>query len=85
VTRKFDELARNLAQSVTRRSALKKFSVGIAGVALAALGLVSKADANPDGGKGGGNCNHCRGDYGCAPNDTACMQRCATKCCVICN
>jgi Tol biopolymer transport system component len=32
---KFDELAKELAQSVTRRGALKKFSVGIAGVLLA--------------------------------------------------
>ena len=42
---KFDELARGLAQSVTRRGALKKFGVGLAGVALASLGLVNKAEA----------------------------------------
>jgi len=30
---KFDELAKNMAQSVTRRGALKKFGVGIAGLA----------------------------------------------------
>jgi len=43
----FDELARNLAQSVTRRAALKKFSVGLAGLALAYFGLASKAEAAP--------------------------------------
>jgi len=43
----FDELTKNLAQSVTRRGALKKFGVGLAGVALAALGVVNKAAAGP--------------------------------------
>ena len=42
---KFDELAKSLAQSVTRRGALKKFGVGLAGLALASLGLASKAQA----------------------------------------
>ena len=36
---KFDELARGLAQSVTRRAALKQFGVGLAGIALATMGL----------------------------------------------
>src|SRR5947208_3935304 len=39
MTNKFDELANGLAQSVTRRHALKKFSIGIAGMALACFGL----------------------------------------------
>lgn len=39
----FDELAKSLAQSVTRRAALKKFGVGLAGMALACLGLANKA------------------------------------------
>ena len=42
---KFDELAKGLAQSVTRRGALKKFGVGLVGMALAAFGLVKKAEA----------------------------------------
>ena len=42
---KFDELTKGLAQSVTRRGALKKFSVGLAGMALACLGLTNKAHA----------------------------------------
>ncbi len=42
---KFDELAKGLAQSVTRRQALKKFGVGLAGVALACFGLANRAAA----------------------------------------
>jgi len=42
---KFDELTKSLAQSVTRRAALKRFGVGLAGMALACFGLASKAGA----------------------------------------
>ena len=42
---KFDKLAKGLAQSVTRRGALKKFGLGLAGIALATLGLANKAQA----------------------------------------
>ena len=42
---KFDELTRDLAQSVTRRQALRRFGVGLAGVALAMLGLPDKSQA----------------------------------------
>ena len=48
---KFDELAKGLAQSVTRRAALKKFGVGLASIALASLGLERKALANSGGGR----------------------------------
>jgi hypothetical protein len=41
----FDELAKGLARSVTRRQALKKFGVGLAGMALACFGLADKAEA----------------------------------------
>jgi len=41
----FDDLTKSLAQSVTRRAALKKFSVGLAGMALACFGLANKANA----------------------------------------
>jgi len=44
---KFDELTKAMAQSVTRRAALKKFGVGLAGMALACLGLVNKAEGRP--------------------------------------
>src|SRR5262245_25771203 len=36
---RFDELTKSLAQSVTRRAALKTFGFGLAGVALARFGL----------------------------------------------
>jgi len=42
---KFDELTKSMAQSVTRRAALKKFGVGLAGLALACFGLANKARA----------------------------------------
>jgi hypothetical protein len=41
----FDELAKGLAKSVTRRGALKRFSLGFLGVALATLGLANRAQA----------------------------------------
>src|SRR5919108_1652891 len=41
----FDELTKGMAQSVTRRAALKKFGPGLAGMALVAFGLASKARA----------------------------------------
>lgn len=44
---KFDELTRNMAQSVTRRQALRKFGVGLVGMALACFGLTNKAEADP--------------------------------------
>ena len=60
---KFDELAKGLAQSVTRRGALKKFGVGFAGILLASLGLANKADADPGHCKPPGRkCHH---DYEC--------------------
>ena len=59
---KFDELTKNLAQSVTRRGALKKFGVGLAGVALASLGLANEAKA-AGGCKASGN--RCRHDIDC--------------------
>ena len=83
---KFDELTKAMAQSVTRRGVLKKFGVGLAGVALAWLGLANKAHAHPAGSKGHGNCNNCTGApyYGCAPNDLACMKKCQQQCCYLC-
>ncbi len=46
MSNKFDELTKGMAQSVTRRAALKKFGVGVAGMALACFGLTNKAEAN---------------------------------------
>ena len=42
---KFDELTKTMAQSVTRRAALERFAVGLAGMALACFGLANKAEA----------------------------------------
>lgn len=41
----FDELTKGLAQSVTRRAALKRFGLGLAGMALACFGLANSAQA----------------------------------------
>ena len=78
----FDELARGLAQSVTRRAALKKFGVGLAAVVLASLGLANKAEANQ---KTTFVCN-CSGTvayFGCDPQGRKfdrCVQYCAPRC-----
>jgi len=42
---KFEELAKNLAQSATRLYELMKFSVNLAGIALVCLALASRAEA----------------------------------------
>jgi len=66
---KFDELTKQMAQSVTRRAALKKFGVGLAGMALACFGLANKAEA--------GN--------GCKPSGSFCTQgnQCCSGSCAI--
>ena len=73
----FDQLAKGMAQSVTRRAALKKFGVGLAGMALACFGLANRAEAakcNPAGvqcysGFASGNpswdCRKCCNGYTC--------------------
>ena len=77
---KFDELARGLAQSVTRRGALKKFGFGLAGVALASLGLANTAGAHPKP-------FHCRcykPYYGCDPTKVT-FFNCTTYCGSVCS
>ena len=83
---KFDELAKGLAQSVTRRQALRRFGVGLAGALLASLGLPNKAEA---GGHGHPTieckkrCDKCRSyPYGCKPdvNFEACTFDCGACC-----
>ena len=82
---KFDELAKGLAQSVTRRGALKRFVIGLAGIALASLRLPNQA-YGARGGHGGGNkgCNHCRYPYGCdklpVDQQTGCFLYCNGIC-----
>jgi hypothetical protein len=75
----FDELTKGLAQSVTRRGALKKFGLGVVGMALAALGLANRAYAAKP-------LYHCqcnnRPNWGCEryPNISECIAYCATRC-----
>lgn len=80
----FDEMTKGLAQSVTRRGALKKFGVGLAGMALATLGLAPRAQ----GAKAGLHCNcHNTSTYGCERSYSVgsqayydCVSNCAGKC-----
>src|SRR5262245_29933866 len=74
----FDEIAKGFAQSVTRRSALTKFGVGLTGIALATLGFTSQAHADKGGQKHGKRCNRCISPYGCA--DESCIDRCISYC-----
>src|SRR5438552_2649515 len=78
---KFDELAKGLAQSVTRRGALKKFALGLTGIALASLSppntvhagrggqskTFGKCQADPQTGTLTGTCIYATagGDLGC--------------------
>ena len=57
---KFDELAKGLAHSVTRRAALKKFGLGLAGAVLASFGLTNTAEA--------------RGSYTCCTYEGICYE-----------
>lgn len=84
---KFDQLAKGLAQSVTRRQALKKFGVGLAGMALACFGLAyvvqagSKACSGP-----GGYCSGASTNFKCCPGLKCCGRKvdgygiCGTSC-----
>lgn len=60
---KFDELTKGLAQSVTRRGALKTFSAGLAGMMLACFGLANQARAAKGGCKSQGS--KCSKDSDC--------------------
>src|SRR5438034_446369 len=56
---KFDELAKGLAGSTTRRQVLKRFGIGLTGMALACLGLANRAKADAGNCKpSGANCQH---------------------------
>jgi len=68
---KFDELTKSMAQSVTRRAALKKFGVGLAGMALACFGLASKAEARR---------GHCRPTGSLCKNFNDCKLCCSGIC-----
>jgi hypothetical protein len=69
----FDELAKRLAQSTTRRQALKRFGLGLAGMALACFGLANRGEAAS---KGNGECNP---PAGCDPSVSCCCHRGKTQ------
>ena len=76
---KFDELTKDLAQSVTRRGALKKFGIGFAGFALAALGLATTNARSAPPIK----CNCKKPYYGCLhypDRYDACIFLCSSLC-----
>jgi hypothetical protein len=72
---KFDEPAKGLAQSVTRRQAFKKFGVGFAGMVLACFGVANKAEADKVCLPGGHACSNdlppCCNSYHCKPVSSA--------------
>jgi len=82
---KFDELTKGLAQSVTRRAALKQFGVGLAGMALACFGVANKAEAQstclPSGYKCKGNNDCCSGQCVTYPAQVGWPRRPAVKQC----
>jgi len=80
---KFDELTKYLAQSVTRRGALKKFAAGLAGIAAASLGLANRVQA----GNKRYHCNcklgydhGCYARYGFTDEGAACVRYCSFHC-----
>src|SRR5690242_5266832 len=79
----FDELTKRLAQSVTRRAALKKFGVGLAGMALACFGLANSAEAGSSRCRCVTNADCPTGDI-CSPSGTCVPNWCdtnANSCC----
>jgi hypothetical protein len=76
---KFDELAKGLAQSVTRRQALKRFCLGLAGMALACVGLANKAEASPCDPTTSCCCSGCHTQV---PKSYPTYSFCAQQCCL---
>src|SRR5689334_20884014 len=77
---KFDDLTKSLARSVTRRGALTKFGLGLAGMVLACFGLANKAEAAKCVGSGG----HCTRNQDCCTrycrSDNTCGCRSDDEC-----
>jgi len=67
---KFDELTKNLALAVTRRAALKKFSLGLASMALACFGLANRSEAATK--------RTCSTDADCQSGQVCCNGACVT-------
>jgi hypothetical protein len=94
MSHQFDNLTKAVAQSVTRRGALKKFGVGLAAMALACIGLPTKARAkgkpgyclvttDPGGGAFylSGWCGDCKGGSVLSPDCTFGAPASVTKVC----
>jgi hypothetical protein len=64
----FDELTKQMAQSVTRRAALTKFGVGLAGMALAYFGMANNARAD--------KAKPCASDSDCGSGRVCCQGTC---------
>jgi len=86
---KFDELTKSMAQSVSRRQALRKFGVGLAGMALACFGLATEVRADKVK-----TPVSCATDADCGSGQTCCSGLCyaaipdwcdpAVSCCCYC-
>ena len=79
---KFDELTKSLAQSVTRRAALKKFGTGLAGMALACFGLANRAEAAKRSNCGCVSDADCNGTTHCV-NGVCVPKWCTDVCCCV--
>ena len=75
---KFDELTKCMAQLTTRRAALRKFGSSLAGVALAFVGMVNKAEARPK--TPTCDCSGLVPFGGCDPKDRKCIAYCEYVC-----
>jgi hypothetical protein len=74
---KFDELAKGLAQSITRRGALKKFGHGLAALLAASLSLADNAKATNERRKFRCQCKK-PPYWGCTTQD--CFDACQLYC-----
>ena len=75
---KFDELAKSLARSVTRRETFRRIGIGLGSLVLATIGFTYRAEALS---KRCGNPCDCGTAYpGCCPEDKHCLRVCGPRC-----
>jgi hypothetical protein len=85
---KFDQLAKSVAESVTRRQALKRFAGGLAGMALACFCFEARAECLPSGSpcdvnnrvNGNRSCNKCCSGVPTCKTDKAGNTKCVCLC-----